>query len=108
MKKERKNVERTVIYLRDNSSRRDITDQVNYFDNGDRNDKTVNLCVLFNTITYIIIYIVSLYVICRFVDTIIIRIILGIISFFFCGFVEEKILSHYVSSFVVKIMKKKK
>ena len=58
-----------------------------------------------NIIAYIIIFILCLVAILNIFDSMIIRIVLICISFFVCGYIEERILSRYINELVEALMK---
>ncbi len=66
----------------------------------------VDIYVIFNSLMWIIIFAICLILLILFVGNIIARIILAIVSFVICGFIEERILSKYVNRFVKKIILK--
>lgn len=64
-------------------------------------------CSLCNTIIFLILFLLSVILIIYTFEMFFIRILLILIAFFVCGFIEERILSKYVNSFVEYLQNKK-
>lgn len=60
-----------------------------------------------NCITYILIYAICLIATIQFIKNIIIRVIVLFVCFLVCGYVEEKVLSRFVNSFIERLLKEK-
>ena len=57
-----------------------------------------------NTIVYITLFVLCIVLILNMFHNIIVRIILITVSFFFCGYIEEKVLSKYINGLVELLM----
>ena len=67
-----------------------------------------NACMVINTVVYLLLFALCVLAILSIFDSIILRILLIVISFLACGFIEERLLSRFVNAFVEKIDKSRK
>ena len=65
-------------------------------------------CGVCNIIIYIALFVVSIIMIINLIEMFVVRFLLIVFSFVLCGYIEEKIISKYVNSFVEYIQKKNK
>ena len=66
------------------------------------------LCFVFNTITYIALLGLIMLPIIFFVDSLLVKIILVVLAFFLCGFVEQWLISRFINQFVENVIIGKK
>lgn len=71
-------------------------------------DKKGFLCFVFNTITYLILFGIFLIPILFLIDLLVLKILLIVIAFFLCGFIEQWFVSRYINHFVEDIIMAKK
>ena len=71
-------------------------------------DKYGRLCIIFNTIAYVLTLILCVSLILIFVNSILIRIVLIVISVVLCAYIEEKLISIFINSIIERILNLKK
>ena len=59
-----------------------------------------------NIVIFIVLVVLSILVIINIFEDFIVRVVLIILSFFLCGYVEEKIISKYVNGFIEHLKNK--
>ncbi len=63
-------------------------------------------CGVCNIVIFIVLVVLSILVIINIFEDFIVRVVLIILSFFLCGYVEEKIISKYVNGFIEHLKNK--
>ena len=69
-------------------------------------DKEGILCFLFNTLLFLIMFVLCLTMILLCFDSCIVRVLMGIIALLAVGFLEERVLSKYVNGMVKGLIEK--
>ncbi|MBQ6104489.1 MAG: hypothetical protein IJL03_00925 [Lachnospiraceae bacterium] len=71
-------------------------------------DKEGILCFVFNTLLFLVMFVLCLTMILLCFDSCIVRVLMGIIALLAVGFLEERVLSKYVNGMVKGLIEKKK
>lgn len=71
-------------------------------------DKEGILCFVFNTLLFLVMFVLCLTMILLCFDSFVVRVLMGIIALLAVGFLEERVLSKYVNGMVKGLIEKKK
>lgn len=69
-------------------------------------DKEGILCFVFNTLLFLVMFVLCLTMILLCFDSCIVRVLMGIIALLAVGFLEERVLSKYVNGMVKGLIEK--
>ena len=68
--------------------------------------KYSNLCVVLNFLSWIILFGLLSVPVIILLKGVVLKVIICVVLFFLCGFIEEKIISRHVNSFAEYVLKK--